>query len=445
MEQRVNSNAGQPGFLLVTVMIVTAVGLLFGAGALLLFRYQCQLRIDRQHELEKVYAVRSAVNFLRTYDQSLPTNGVSFGYHTWSERDLGILVKPVAPIFPDESIGFTDPPYQHFVMEKARFFTPGATPDYNIQYDYEYGSTTDLVLGNQNSSGEYGLAVYKTNATEGATWWVNIGMRGTGGWLQEDYGRRYYFQPHNYIGGTNSVKDIMRLCLIREDATNMAMNVGARHGWPLSKEGQMALVFQIRPKAGGIEDKKDNADMTLSEYWHSDGGTKITNLLTCANLPTLCPMGMQLADNKVCLFYMPNDNTFTALYGGAPRGCIFSESVEMSPGMYEYFASGMVTNNGVVTAPPMRAVFEIEAAADRTSGKMDFLTDFRVTPAYQFDIFLEHPDDVFQLATVAQKYGKYNRDGHSLYDFTMLTYDTHGTEHKGFRWDEKHGKGGGGK
>ena len=61
--------------MLVTVLIVTMVGLLFGAGALLLFKFQCQLRIDRQHELEKVYAVRSALNYIKKAASGIPEEG----------------------------------------------------------------------------------------------------------------------------------------------------------------------------------------------------------------------------------------------------------------------------------------------------------------------------------------------------------------------------------
>ena len=71
------------------------------------------------------------------------------------------------------------------------------------------------------------------------------------------------------------------------------------------------------------------------------------------------------------------------------------------------------------------------------------LPSFTVTPAYQYDIFLEHPAGVTNLATVAQKIGEYERD---CVTHTMLTYDTHGTEHKGFRRDERaavRGEGGG--
>ncbi len=96
--------------------------------------------------------------------------------------------------------------------------------------------------------------------------------------------------------------------------------------------------------------------------------------------------------------------------------------------------------NGKLYAPEMRAVFEVEAASDRRgsaidASQMDFLTKFRVMPAYQYDVFLEHPrGSEPKLATVAQKIGEWDRNGGKS---SLLTYDTHGTEHKGFRQDER--------
>jgi hypothetical protein len=83
-------------------------------------------------------------------------------------------------------------------------------------------------------------------------------------------------------------------------------------------------------------------------------------------------------------------------------------------------------------------VFEVAATSNERNGTelgdCNFLSDFRVEPAYQYDIFLEHPASVVNLATVVQKIGRTER---GVKNYTMLTYDTHGTENKGFRKDEK--------
>lgn len=428
--------------MLVTVMIVTAVGLLFGAGALLLFRYQCQLRIDRQHEMEKVYAVRSALNYIRTCDANIGDSGKEFTYFTNSERSLGLFVKPVEPIFPvwtNES---------HFVMQREGDFRTPCPKQYDRKRDYEYGST-DTELGDYGiyqglNSSLYGLAFGDTTATN-TKWWVNIGMRGTGGWLQEDYGRRYYFRPLSFVevgaGGTN---DIVRLCIIR-NLTNSFNAAGCRHGWPLSQRNERAIVFEIAPRQSS-GNATNNAEMALYEYVHNGSFVEQIQLLRWSDRPSVGFMGMQLADDKATIFYIGNATINTIPDGG---GYNFSEtSASFSRRTYEYFSSpvviggigypGISTNSeGKVQAPELRAVFEVEAASDQRRGgaNLDFLTNFKVTPAYQYDVFVEHPALVTNRATVAQKIGTYNR-GQGLY-YTVLTYDTHGTEHKGFRRDER--------
>ncbi len=437
------------GFMLVTVLVITGVGLLFGAGALLLFRYQCQLRIDRQHELEKVYAVRSALNYIMACDGNIKEGGKYFKYHTWSERELGLFVKPVEAIFPDLKNEL------HFAMQQGDFVFPCAE-NYNGSHDYEYGGSTNL---NENSiynsyNSLKGLAFGDLSVTNNVKWWVNIGMRDTGGWLQEDYGRRYYFQPLNFVKGeaTGDTNDIMRLCIIR-NVTNRQNDAGCKHGWPLSHENERALVFEISPRNSG-QNNTNNAEMAFYEYMHDGVDIKRRRLIHLSNCPSLVYMGLQLANDKASIFYIGNATVNAIPDGG---GYDFSESATLTQETYEYFSKsvtiggisypGIVTNlSGKVQAPELRAVFEVETVSPNRSQeaqKVNFLTNFKVTPAYQYDVFLEYPALVTNRATVAQKIGTYNRNQGQY--FTVLTYDTHGTDHKGFRQDEREATGGSGR
>ena len=450
MEQTVTSPAGaiysHRGFILVTVLIITAVGLLFGAGALLLFRYQCQMRIDRQHELEKVYAVRSALNFITMQAAKIPDSGKQFGYHTESERDLGLFVKPVDPIFPDKK----HPEKNHFAMEDGHFRYP-CQKQYDRVRDYEYGAigVTNVVSGfdKVNKDGRRGLMFRDSVATNGVKWWVNVGMRGTGGWLQEDYGRRYYFIPQSILGNdAEHLGDVVRLCLVR-NVTNQFNAAGRRHGWPLSQEGERAIVLQVGTVKGVLG---NNGIMTLSELVYTGGSVVGTERICVTNFPPLSYVGLQLADDKVSVFHIENIAS-GAIELSDSGGYTFSEVKELNPDTLRYFAEevfvggvsygGTNTVDGELRSPELRAVFEIEAASDmRTGSKLneeienDFLTNFKVTPAYQFDVYIEHPAMVTNLATVAQRIGDSSRTGPG---YTTLTYDTHGTEHKGFRRDER--------
>ena len=452
--------------MLVTVMIITAVGLLFGAGALLLFRYQCQMRIDRQHELEKVYAVRSALNYFRTYGKDdIGESGKLFTYHTSSDRDLGVVVKPVAAIFPDTNN------VSHFNMSNSDHFLVPYLKNYNSRLDYEFGASFTVTNWNSELSAldlsgtRPCIAFINSKTNDNVRWWVNIGMRGTGGWLQEDYGRRYHFQPHSYVGSdVGYTKDVIRLCIIR-NITNESNSVGCRHGWPLSQNGERALVFQIWPQEGAvISGDAKKTEMSLYEY-ECIGDTVVANRLLCmTNVPSVWRSGLQIAGDKVSMFYIDNKASGETSRTGA---YFFSECKSMSKAMYDYFSKeifvggksycGVYTNevDGRVCSPELRAVFEVEAASSMRDEKniadsqRDEVGAFMVTPAYQYEILLVHPSTVTNRATVAQKIGGHVRESTTVpvpaYNNTMISYDTHGTEHKGFRQDEREFERSGGK
>lgn len=451
------------GFMLVMVLVITSIGLLFGAGALLMFKFQCYLRIDRQQELEKVYAVRSVLNYMRECSTEF-AGDLDFNYHTLSGRDLGLIVRPVKDIFPITTNN------HHFVMwRKGHLRT-----DFDNQYDpvlyYEYGvdnweeikiEPTHAKVGRGNT---YGLAFSDLTATNNVRWWMNISLCDTGGWLQEDYGRRYIFRTSGFVDGSEKSKDVLRLCIIR-NVTNELADVGRRHGWPLSQDGERAIVFQVTPRPGSTGDnaKNNNAEIMLFEYEYVAGEIVKTPLLAQPwyETPEECYMGIQLANDKVTAFRIPFDNVNIKDTGDLKLttfGYEFSTCTNMTLDTYRYFAEDVwlgdikypgVTNIlGVVQSPNLRAVFEVEAASDwrgedsnikeesNKDSNVDFITNFRVTPAYQYDIFLEHPQTVTNLATVAQKLGKYNRELDVSIPM-IITYDTHGTEHKGFNRDER--------
>lgn len=478
---------GNRGFILVTVLIVTAVGLLFGAGALLLFRFQCQQRIDRQHELEKIYAIRSALNWARTYDTLLPPDGISQKYYTGSSRSLGVLVKPVEYIFPD--INFVSNDVRHLVIEGVRdegevyrendgngikrilTISPTLYPSqYNPGLDYEYGMMTNVVTSgdvesiepnlalvdkvdeqgitsyekeNEEAKPEFGIN-FPNSTTNNVKWWVNIGMRGKGGWVQDEYGRRFLFGIKDFIGSFEDgyTSDVLHFCIVRENY-HPSNPIGCRHGWPLSV-GESALVLKLTKGEAG-----SHAYLVLYEYVYG----KAPVLLASLGISNISfEMGVQLSGKKVALFWYDGSSQT----GGTqvPIG-IKQGDRELSDATYLYFRGNDIDADGRVRrAPDLRAVFEIVALASVRTGtgvvlptqgeiissSEDFIEKFAVEPAYQYDVFLKCPNVVYSQpfgvrATVAQLLYSTNKVP------PIITYDTHGTEHRGFRYDERHPNG----
>ena len=407
-----------------TVLIVTAVGLLFGAGALLLFRYQCQLRIDRQHELEKVYAVRSALNYMKS--ETVTDTGQEFVYRNEnSGRDLRLFVYPSKAFFPltNDVQHVKDMEARHFVMDWGDFDINNADRQnqYDSRLDYGYGAVgvevddlTNTIKGIDGST--RGLIFDSRFATnDGVRCWVNIGMRKTGGWLQEEYGRRYAFYPKRV--GPN---DVVRLWLIRAPEGASDASNGCGFGWPPPSDAH-PLMFEF----------KNRKDMSLYEC---DGDHPRNKPLCSASYVGEMNFGIQLAHDKASVFYIENKASDADADDPFLRGYTFSSVATMSESTYKYFSDGSERNDEgkIISAPDMRVVFEVML---ERGGENVELQHFKVTPGYQYEVSLEHPKGVINRATVAQRMGQYARGKVTLY--SIMTYDTHGTENKGFRKDER--------
>jgi len=420
----------QCGFALVTVLLITAIGLLFGAGSLLLFRYQCQMRIDRQHELEKMYSVRSALNYLRM--ETITDPGKMFHYHTGSDRDLGVFIKPATPFFPSNRVEATEKKIEqrHFVMEWGDFYIPPemelANVGYNSDRDYEYGAegVTNLCVAIMNKNDKaYGI-VFNCQAVPSdcanMKCWVNIGMRGTGGWLQEDYGRRYCFYLREIYGA-----DVVRLWLIRDPLSAAGDSDGRKFGWPPS-DGEGLLMAEVCYEGGDL----------MMKLFECEG--KTPNKCLCKHRVTGSDhMGIQLAHDKVALFSISNKYTADTHENVILRGFKFSNVETLSDFTYKYYFSGskLDEEGKIVKSPDLRAVFQIDADANERKNEKRVLQNFKVIPGYQYDVSLVYPKGTTNLATVAQRMGEIQYGQDLVY--SVFTYDTHGTENKGFRKDER--------
>lgn len=88
-------------FLIMTALLVALIGILFGIGRLALYRYQCQIRFDRQSEVDRILATRSALRWLETTPE-LPSDEKSKLYIGSNGQVYTVIIRPVEPIYKTE-------------------------------------------------------------------------------------------------------------------------------------------------------------------------------------------------------------------------------------------------------------------------------------------------------------------------------------------------------
>ena len=84
--------------LIALVLLIAAVGLLFGLGRLSEYRHRCEWRFDRQFELEKIMAARSAVNYLQK-NVSCGEGEKIFAYNTARGREITTTIAPAKRLY----------------------------------------------------------------------------------------------------------------------------------------------------------------------------------------------------------------------------------------------------------------------------------------------------------------------------------------------------------
>jgi hypothetical protein len=90
-------SSSKSGYILPMVLVVALIGVLLGLGRLMMFKYQTQIRIDRQREIDRVLATRSALEYIeqnmrRVYATSVTNH---FVYYAGNGREIDVTVRPV--------------------------------------------------------------------------------------------------------------------------------------------------------------------------------------------------------------------------------------------------------------------------------------------------------------------------------------------------------------
>ena len=440
------------GFVIPAVLLVALVGVLFGAGRLMMYRYQCQLRIDRQHEIEKQDAVKSMLNWLRC--NSGNTSVISYTNElkvvAASGREINVISVPTPVLFPDNVAYDALRLDNHFSVasyvgncaslvevntgdtgskcykigdpmdSSARTFGLGAFCSRD-----EYAPLLRRKTSTGRGAGGRPVTTYEdrlyfrgmTNSGEHAE--VSIEMSKIGGWWNDDYGRRYEVNFDEM--GSNTYQ---RIYLMRKATP-----------WPLANNG-VALCLEFY--RGELE--QDNVMQAFyfrgsvkSPVKSKTGGDVIRKWRRVdesnnGSLSSNGPKGIQLAGH------------YLSIFGATAENYIFSNEIGyLDEDVYRAF-----TENASIASSDqgdLKMVVQVESRGEVSS--CTGISKIEVTPAYKFDVYLEYPIDPnrafeewgpsLKLATVAQPCTPDRANANPV----VITYDTHGTENKGFRKDER--------
>lgn len=446
--------SAKPGFALPAVLFIAVLGILLGFGRLLVFNNQCRLRLDRQQELEKVFVVRSALNRLQNWSisPSFPVEGGTddlIVMCTDSGREVKALIHPADAIFPDQDND------KHFCVDRETKANAGNGLTRYVGTDYRYGSslTGDHELKFVNSDSY--VCLMPTNAVFGDVCRLSLDMSDTGRWSDDTFGRRYAFNV-NSLCGTNE-HDLVRLILRRKRRTEIFGGksealVKGDESWRPSQDHESVIWAELKTRGSG--------EGSFSAWTQSCVGTTILPAVECVSDVVTNDMsgteqqlqnifGIQLVGRRLTLFKSFSSGT------GLFRQYNFAGSAQIPEQVYIDFTNDMKTAVGDAALLSTNMVMELEvvASASRDIGRTEQFSGlstgnaqnqfsrFEVYPAFEFEIRVENKSERQRievqgepkLATVVHLEMDATREAQC----TAFTYDTHGTEIKGWRTDER--------
>ncbi len=394
VETRERASSDQKsGFVLVSLLIVASVGILFGFGRLLLYRYQCQLRIQRQHELEKVFAVRSAVKWVEVQSGTiLDTVRIkSFNFEAVPGRTLGVDVCQVTPIYPSDSTQFN--------ITNALCFS-GSWPGVSLSGE---GGMHPVV--SNTVDGIRALIGPGTN-TAGKIGRIAVDMSGSGSWLDDTFGRRYMvdIKEINRSIGTET-GDTVKLYIVPAEFANDIDNAPA-------------IGLTCRPLG-------PSSDYTTTSAWIRRQGEFTENMGSTTEFKYNNGKGFQISGQYISLY-----NWVQVGRSDICGTFSFSEQYNIPDDMISAFmqVDGETTKELMMVLEVKQTGAVLDANAHRNS-----FNRFQVLPAYEFDIALTWPDrnrgthrEIATVVHVKPKSSVRNNDGKAY------TYDTHGVERRGY-------------
>jgi len=351
-------------------MLIATVGILFGLGRLKAYRHQCELRFERQFELEKIMATRSAVNYLKT---RVSSSGTNLYYETALGKQITAKIVPAERLYDltfdrgwgDNSVIF---PVADFCQPRIEEVQVDGTPDWVMSVTF-----TSNDVGRRA-----GFAVDFEDS-----------------WLSDPFGRRYvcgYMGLNSMGGGTET--DIVRLYLV---GAGMSL-VGGEED--LANASVIVMEQSARTGGGG------GAETIVNVYCRRAGdGTNRTVVVQDLAMNTKHAKGFLLSGLYVTLF------EYQGYFRDSPW---HPEQPEELPAWVAEDFDGDI-----------RLYLEVESAIAQ-AGKNTF-SDLYVEPAYRFQVVLGwtpigKTDYIEELATVVQIMRYPPRSNF----YRPITFDAHG-------------------
>lgn len=381
--------SGREGFVLPALMILALVGMLFGLGRVLLYRYQCQIRIDRQHELEKRSAVRSALRWIETRNQEElagmeAAESTPFECVSRTGRRIDVQVRSVKPIYPADPGDFS--------------IVDGASYEYACVTRSEPGPMQPCFLGAAK-----GCQIGPGADTANEVGWISVDMSGTGSWLDEVYGRRYMVDVGDFNAG--GVGDEMRLSIS-----------------PVGSTAAIGLTMKSR----------DGVNATV-DVWHRDPASGVeeiigTNVLPSAEIKLQNGKGLQIARNQVIAYdwvQITGNPNICGTYTFSSQYCTVPEST------LAHFRDPLSDGSGKA----LRMTLEVKNTGlpSTEAGNGNTFKRFQVLPAYEFEVLLnwEESGREDEVATVVHVSPSVRKAGRFMENKAYI-YDTPGVSARGY-------------